>query len=46
MAQYYRNWRRESVADRRRLEYRGWNIERNHELVSYLKEEENLESLN
>ena len=32
--------------DGRRLEYGGWNIERNHELVNYLKEEENLESLN
>jgi len=45
MAWHYRNWRRERVADGRRLEYRGWNIEGNHKLVSYLKEEENLESL-
>ena len=46
MACHCRNQRRGMVANRRRLEYGGWNIKRNHELVNHLKEEENLESLN
>ncbi len=46
MVHHCRNWRRKKVADGRRLEYRGWNIERNHEHLNHLKEEENLESLN
>jgi len=45
MAQYCRNQGRNRIADRRRLEYEGWNIEGNHELVNHLKEKENLESL-
>ena len=45
MAWHCRNWGRERIADGRRLEYQGWNIEGNHELVNHLKEKENLESL-
>jgi len=45
MAYYCRNRGRGRVIDRRRLEYREWNIKRNHEHLNYLKEEENLESL-
>jgi len=33
------------VANRRRLEYEGGSFEENHEYLNYLKEEENLESL-
>jgi len=46
MARHCRNWSRERVADRRRLEYEGRNLKGNHEYENRLKEEENLESLN
>jgi len=45
IAQYCRNWRREKIADRRRLEYKGERFEGNYEHLNNLKEEENLESL-
>jgi len=45
MVYYCRNRGRGRVIDRRRLEYGGWNIEGNHEHLNYLKEKENLESL-
>ena len=46
MACHCRNQERGRVADERKLEYGGWNIEENHEHLNHLKEEENLESLN
>ena len=46
IAHHCKNRGRGRVADRRRLEYRGRNIKGNHEYLNYLKEEENLESLN
>jgi len=46
MACHCRNRRRGRVANGRRLQYGEWNIKGNHEYLNYLKEEENLESLN
>ena len=46
IAHHCKNRGRGRVADRRRLEYGGRNIKGNHEYLNYLKEEENLESLN
>ena len=46
MAQHCRNQGRERVAEERRLEYGGGKIEGNYKQSSYLKEVENLESLN
>jgi len=46
MAQYCRNQKRERVADKRRLKYRGERFKRNYEHLNNLKEEKNLKSLN
>jgi len=46
MAHHCRNQEREKVTNRRRLEYRGERIKRNHIYENNLQEEENLESLN
>ena len=46
MACHCRNQGEERVANRKRLEYGGGRIERNHVYENNLKEEENLESLN
>ena len=45
MACHCRNQGGERIANRRRLEYEGGRIERNHVYEDNLKEEENLESL-
>ena len=47
MACHCRNrGQRGRVEQERRVEYRGWNIERNNGQIGHLKEVENLESLN
>ena len=46
MACHCRNQRRTRVADGRRLEYVGGSFKGNYKYLNYLKEEENLESLN
>ena len=46
MAHYCRNWRRERVVDRKRLEYGEERIESNFKQIRHLKEMENLETLN